>query len=108
MHAMEREPGTAGGSLEDRVPVGHVVGIRSVDAPAAALPVPAQRQPAAAEVDACPCLPGPVPPRGITPAQLDLAVLQLRERRGRPAAEQMQGLLRVLDLVVVPPCGDHP
>ena len=44
----------------------------------------------------------PVPPRTITVEQLDQAVRQLRERRGRPAAEQMQSILRALDLTVVP------
>jgi hypothetical protein len=44
----------------------------------------------------------PVPPRTITVEQLDQAVRQLRERRGRPAAEQMQAILRALDLTVVP------
>ncbi|GAA0933593.1 hypothetical protein [Pseudonocardia zijingensis] len=39
--------------------------------------------------------------RTVTPAQLDQAVHQLRERRGRPAAEQMQAILRALDLTVV-------
>jgi hypothetical protein len=41
-----------------------------------------------------------VPQRTITPEQLDQAVRQLRERRGRPAAEQMQAVLRALDLTV--------
>jgi hypothetical protein len=46
--------------------------------------------------------PGPhVPARTITTEQLDQAVRQLRERRGRPAAEQMQAILRALDLTVV-------
>jgi hypothetical protein len=46
--------------------------------------------------------PEPVaPPRTVTSAQLDQAVRQLRERRGRPAAEQMQAVLRALDLTVV-------
>lgn len=40
--------------------------------------------------------------RTITPEQLDQAVRQLRERKGRPAAEQMQAVLRALDLTVVP------
>lgn len=47
----------------------------------------------------------PAPPavqRTVTMAQLDHAVRQLRERRGRPAAEQMQAVLRALDLTVVP------
>jgi hypothetical protein len=43
-----------------------------------------------------------VPPRTVTADQLDQAVRQLRERRGRPAAEQMQAVLRALDLTVVP------
>lgn len=51
------------------------------------------------EVD---CRPAPaVAPRTVTSAQLDQAVRQLRERRGRPAAEQMQAILRALDLTVV-------
>ena len=41
-------------------------------------------------------------PRTVTPDQLDQAVRQLRERRGRPAAEQMQAVLRALDLTVAP------
>jgi len=36
-----------------------------------------------------------------TTAQLDQAVRQLRERRGRPAAEQMQAVLRALELTVL-------
>jgi hypothetical protein len=42
-----------------------------------------------------------VPPRTVTAEQLDQAVRQLRERKGRPAAEQMQAVLRALDLTVV-------
>jgi hypothetical protein len=42
------------------------------------------------------------PQRTITPEQLDQAVRQLRERKGRPAAEQMQAILRALDLTVFP------
>ncbi len=42
-----------------------------------------------------------VPPRTVTAEQLDQAVRQLRERRGRPPAEQMQAVLRALDLTVV-------
>jgi hypothetical protein len=41
-----------------------------------------------------------VAPRTVTVEQLDHAVRQLRERRGRPAAEQMQAVLRALDLTV--------
>jgi hypothetical protein len=41
-------------------------------------------------------------PRTVTTEQLDQAVYQLRERRGRPAAEQMQAVLRALDLTVAP------
>jgi hypothetical protein len=41
-------------------------------------------------------------PRTVTPDQVDQAVHQLRERSGRPAAEQMQAVLRALDLTVVP------
>ena len=44
--------------------------------------------------------------RTVTPDQVDRAVLQLRERRGRPAAEQMQAVLRALELTVEP-LGDH-
>jgi hypothetical protein len=40
--------------------------------------------------------------RVVTPEQLDLAVLQLRERRNRTAAEQMQAVLRALELTVAP------
>ncbi|MHA6624537.1 hypothetical protein ACU61A_03910 [Pseudonocardia sichuanensis] len=40
--------------------------------------------------------------RTVTPEQVDLAVVQLRERRGRTAAEQMQAVLRALDLTVAP------
>ena len=43
-----------------------------------------------------------VPQRLVTAEQLDQAVRQLRERRGRPAAEQMQAVLRALDLTVAP------
>jgi hypothetical protein len=43
-----------------------------------------------------------VTPRTVTPEQLDQAVRQLRERKGRPAAEQMQAVLRALDLTVMP------
>ena len=41
-----------------------------------------------------------VPQRTVTQEQLDQAVRQLRERRGRPAAEQMQAILRALDITV--------
>ena len=51
-------------------------------------------------------LPAEAPLRTVTPAQVDLAVLQLRERRGRPAAEQMLAVLRALDLTVEP-CTEH-
>jgi hypothetical protein len=40
--------------------------------------------------------------RSVTRQQVDRAVTQLRERRHLPAAEQMQAVLRALDLVVVP------
>jgi len=43
-----------------------------------------------------------LPQRVVTLDQVDLAVLQLRERRGRPAAEQMQAVLRALELTVAP------
>lgn len=42
------------------------------------------------------------PLRVVTPEQLDRAVLQLRERRNRTAAEQMQAVLRALELTVAP------
>jgi hypothetical protein len=38
--------------------------------------------------------------RAVTQAQVDRAVAQLRERPGRSAAEQMQAVLRALDLTV--------
>jgi hypothetical protein len=38
--------------------------------------------------------------RTVTPAQVNRAVAQLRERPGRSAAEQMQAVLRALDLTV--------
>ncbi len=44
----------------------------------------------------------PVPLRTVTAEQLDQAVRQLRERPGRPAAEQMLAVLRALDLTVLP------
>jgi hypothetical protein len=44
----------------------------------------------------------PIPLRTVTAEQLDQAVRQLRERPGRPAAEQMQAVLRALDLTVLP------
>jgi hypothetical protein len=40
------------------------------------------------------------PARVVTQAQIDQAVLQLRERRGRPPAEQLRAVLRALDLTV--------
>jgi hypothetical protein len=43
-----------------------------------------------------------VPVQMVTPEQLDRAVLQLRERRNRTAAEQMQAVLRALELTVAP------
>jgi hypothetical protein len=49
------------------------------------------------------CGPAELDPRTVTPDQVDQAVHQLRERSGRPAAEQMQAVLRALDLTVVPP-----
>ncbi|WP_233159571.1 hypothetical protein [Pseudonocardia sp. MH-G8] len=42
----------------------------------------------------------PVAARTVSPEQVDCAVVQLRERRGRTAAEQMQAVLRALDLTV--------
>jgi hypothetical protein len=47
-------------------------------------------------------IPGYKPLRMVTADQVDLAILQLRERRGRPAAEQMHAVLRALDLTVAP------
>lgn len=38
--------------------------------------------------------------RVVTVAQVDRAVLQLRERRGRTAVEQVKAVLRALDLTV--------
>ena len=43
----------------------------------------------------------PAPQRTVTEEQVEQAVRQLRERPGRPAAEQMQAVLRALDLTVV-------
>jgi hypothetical protein len=40
--------------------------------------------------------------RKVTAAQVDRAVLQLRERPGQTAVEQVQAVLRALDLTVVP------
>jgi hypothetical protein len=40
--------------------------------------------------------------RVVTAAQVDRAVAQLRERPGRSAAEQIQAVIRALDLTVVP------
>jgi hypothetical protein len=40
--------------------------------------------------------------RVVTAAQVDQAVLQLRERPGQTAVEQVQAVLRALDLTVVP------
>jgi hypothetical protein len=45
--------------------------------------------------------------RTVSPEQVDCAVVQLRERRGRTAAEQMQAVLRALDLTVAPR-DEHP
>jgi glutaredoxin len=52
------------------------------------------------ETEGCPhCAPSA---RVVTAAQVDGAVAQLRERPGRSAAEQIQAVLRALDLTVVP------
>jgi hypothetical protein len=53
------------------------------------------------EAEECPhgCVPAA---REVTPAQVDRAVAQLRERPGRSAAEQVQAVLRALDLTVAP------
>jgi hypothetical protein len=48
-------------------------------------------------------VPGPPPTRVVTTDQVQRAVLQLRERPGRSAAEQVRAVLRVFDLTVVPP-----
>ena len=40
--------------------------------------------------------------RVVTAAQVDRAVAQLRERPGRSAVEQIQAVIRALDLTVVP------
>jgi hypothetical protein len=40
--------------------------------------------------------------RVVTRAQVDRAVLQLRERPGKTPAEQVQAVLRALDLTVAP------
>lgn len=44
----------------------------------------------------------PFPGRAVTAEQVANAVLQLRERRGRPPVEQVRAILRALDLTVVP------
>jgi hypothetical protein len=51
--------------------------------------------------DSSPTVSGPRD-RSVTRQQVDRAVTQLRERRHLSAAEQMQAVLRALDLVVVP------
>lgn len=38
----------------------------------------------------------------VTSEQVERAVIQLRERRGQPAAEQVQAVLHALELTVVP------
>ena len=51
-------------------------------------------------------VPGPPPAasaRVVTREQVQHAVLQLRERSGQSAAEQVRAVLRALDLTVVPP-----
>lgn len=60
-----------------------------------------------AELGALQGTPAIAPLQTITPEQLQQAVLQLRERRGRPAAEQMQAVLRALDVTVLPRV-EHP
>lgn len=62
------------------------------------LPQPRSPQPA----DRLP--PAPVSPteRSVTAAQVDRAVLQLRERRGQTPVEQVKAVLRALDLIVAP------
>jgi hypothetical protein len=40
--------------------------------------------------------------RTVTSSQVARAAMQLRERRGQSAVEQMQAILRALDLTVVP------
>jgi hypothetical protein len=49
----------------------------------------------------CRCSAAHAAQRTVTSSQLDQAVRQLRERRGRPAAEQMQAVLRALELSVL-------
>lgn len=44
--------------------------------------------------------------RIVTPAQVDRAVLQLRERRGQTPVEQVKAVLRALDLTVQPATPD--
>jgi hypothetical protein len=58
--------------------------------------------PAAPEAERTPHVPAPRADRVVTPAQVNRAVLQLRERRGKAAAEQLQAVLRALDLTVAP------
>ncbi len=41
-------------------------------------------------------------PRTVTSSQVARAAMQLRERRDRSAVEQLQAVLRALDLTVVP------
>jgi len=48
------------------------------------------------------CCRGSAPARTVTREQVDLAVVQLRERRSLAAAEQMLAVLRALDLAVAP------
>lgn len=43
-----------------------------------------------------------VPLRSITESQAARAILQLRERSGRPASEQLCAVLRALNVVVIP------
>jgi hypothetical protein len=44
----------------------------------------------------------PAPARVVTTEQVQRAVLQLRERSGQSAAEQVRAVLRAFDLTVVP------
>jgi NAD(P)H-dependent FMN reductase len=61
------------------------------------VPVPSVRPACEPAVDA-----GATAARTVTSSQVTRAAMQLRERRGRSPVEQMQAVLRALDLTVVP------